>query len=285
MRVGAAVGTGADTLKRIEALREARVDVIVVDTAHGHSSNVLQMIREIKRAWPDQQVIGGNIVTAEAARALVEAGADGVKVGIGPGSICTTRVVAGVGVPQITAVANVAAALKGSGVPLIADGGIRYSGDIAKALVAGAHCVMMGGVFAGTEESPGEVELYQGASYKSYRGMGSLGAMQQLHGSKDRYFQDATEELEKLVPEGVEGRVPYKGSMVTILHQLAGGLRAAMGYTGSRTISTSAHATFLCPHHERGCARKPRARRHHHQGSAQLPRQLSAHPCELTVVR
>ncbi|HLS82970.1 MAG TPA: IMP dehydrogenase [Steroidobacter sp.] len=236
LRVGAAVGTGADTMERVAALREARVDVIVVDTAHGHSSNVLRMMREIKRKWPEQQVIGGNVVTAEAARALVEAGADGVKVGIGPGSICTTRVVAGVGVPQITAVANVAAALKGTGAPLIADGGIRFSGDVAKAIVAGAHCVMIGGLFAGTEESPGEVELYQGASYKSYRGMGSLGAMSQTHGSKDRYFQDATAELEKLVPEGVEGRVPYKGSMVAILHQLAGGLRAAMGYTGSRTI-------------------------------------------------
>jgi IMP dehydrogenase len=194
------------------------------------------MVRKIKQAWPDQQVIGGNIVTAEAARAMLDAGADGVKVGIGPGSICTTRIVAGVGVPQISAVANVAAALKGTGVPLIADGGIRFSGDIAKALVAGAHCVMIGGLFAGTEESPGDVELYQGASYKSYRGMGSLGAMSQSHGSKDRYFQDATAELEKLVPEGVEGRVPYKGSMVTILHQLAGGLRAAMGYTGCRSI-------------------------------------------------
>jgi len=236
LRVGAAVGTGADTMQRVEALREAGVDVIVVDTAHGHSSGVLQTVRRIKQAWPEQQVIGGNIVTAEAARAMVEAGADGVKVGIGPGSICTTRIVAGVGVPQISAVANVAAALKGTGVPLIADGGIRFSGDIAKALVAGAHCVMMGGLFAGTEESPGDVELYQGASYKSYRGMGSLGAMAQAHGSKDRYFQDATAELEKLVPEGVEGRVPYKGSIVTILLQLAGGLRAAMGYTGCRSI-------------------------------------------------
>jgi IMP dehydrogenase len=234
LRVGAAVGTGHDTLKRAEALREAGVDVIVVDTAHGHSDGVLQMIRKIKAAWPDLQLIGGNIVTADAAKALVAAGADGVKVGIGPGSICTTRIVAGVGVPQISAVANVEAALRGSGVPLIADGGIRFSGDIAKALVAGAHCVMIGSLFAGTEESPGDVELYQGASYKSYRGMGSLGAMAQ--GSKDRYFQDATEELEKLVPEGVEGRVPYKGSMVSILHQLAGGLRAAMGYTGCRTI-------------------------------------------------
>jgi IMP dehydrogenase len=236
LRVGAAVGTGADTLKRVAALREAGVDVIIVDTAHGHSSGVLQMVREIKKTWRDQQIIGGNIVTPEAALALVEAGADGVKVGIGPGSICTTRIVAGVGVPQITAVANVAAALKDTGVPLIADGGIRFSGDIAKALVAGAHSVMAGGLFAGTEESPGEVELYQGASYKSYRGMGSLGAMSQSHGSKDRYFQDATAELEKLVPEGVEGRVPYKGSVITILHQLAGGLRAAMGYTGCQTI-------------------------------------------------
>jgi IMP dehydrogenase len=223
-------------LKRVEALREAGVDVIVVDTAHGHSIGVLQTIRKIKSSWPDLQLIGGNIVTTDAARALVEAGVDGVKVGIGPGSICTTRIIAGVGVPQISAVANVAAALKGSGVPLIADGGIRFSGDIAKALVAGAHAVMIGGLFAGTEESPGSVELYQGASYKSYRGMGSIAAMSQSHGSKDRYFQDATEELEKLVPEGVEGRVPYKGSLVSILHQLAGGLRAAMGYTGSRTI-------------------------------------------------
>ncbi|MET0988872.1 MAG: IMP dehydrogenase [Steroidobacteraceae bacterium] len=236
LRVGAAVGPGIDMLKRVEALRAAHVDVIVVDTAHGHSRGVLLAVRKIKETWPEQQVIAGNIVTAEAARALVEAGADGVKVGIGPGSICTTRIVAGVGVPQISAVANVAAALKASGVPLIADGGIRFSGDLAKAIVAGAHAVMMGGLFAGTEESPGEVELYQGASYKSYRGMGSLGAMGQAHGSKDRYFQDATEELEKLVPEGVEGRVPYKGSLVSILHQLAGGLRAAMGYTGSSNI-------------------------------------------------
>lgn len=234
LRVGAAVGPGADVLERVAALREARVDVVVVDTAHGHSKGVLEAVARIKKQWPDQQVIGGNIVTAEAALALVKAGADGVKVGIGPGSICTTRVVAGVGVPQISAVANVAKALQGTGVPLIADGGIRFSGDIAKALVAGAHSVMMGGIFAGTEESPGEVELYQGASYKSYRGMGSVAAMAQ--GSKDRYFQDATEELEKLVPEGVEGRVPYKGSIITILHQLAGGLRAAMGYTGSATI-------------------------------------------------
>ena len=234
LRVGAAVGPGADLLERVAALREARVDVVIVDTAHGHSKGVLEAVQKIKKQWPDQQVIGGNIVTAEAALALVKMGADGVKVGIGPGSICTTRVVAGVGVPQISAVANVAKALQGTGVPLIADGGIRFSGDIAKALVAGAHSVMMGGIFAGTEESPGEVELFQGASYKSYRGMGSVAAMAQ--GSKDRYFQDATEELEKLVPEGVEGRVPYKGSIITILHQLAGGLRAAMGYTGSATI-------------------------------------------------
>ena len=234
LRVGAAVGPGGDLMERVAALREAHVDVVIVDTAHGHSKGVLDAVRRIKGQWPDQQVIGGNIVTAEAALALVKAGADGVKVGIGPGSICTTRIVAGVGVPQISAVANVAKALQGTGVPLIADGGIRFSGDIAKALVAGAHSVMMGGIFAGTEESPGEVELFQGASYKSYRGMGSVAAMAQ--GSKDRYFQDATEELEKLVPEGVEGRVPYKGSVVTILHQLAGGLRAAMGYTGSATI-------------------------------------------------
>lgn len=234
LRVGAAVGPGGDMLERVAALREARVDVVIVDTAHGHSKGVLEAVRRIKQKWPEQPVIGGNIVTAEAALALVKMGADGVKVGIGPGSICTTRIVAGVGVPQISAVANVAKALQGTGVPLIADGGIRFSGDIAKALVAGAHSVMMGGIFAGTEESPGEVELFQGASYKSYRGMGSVAAMAQ--GSKDRYFQDATEELEKLVPEGVEGRVPYKGSVITILHQLAGGLRAAMGYTGSATI-------------------------------------------------
>jgi IMP dehydrogenase len=236
LRVGAAVGTSPDTLERVAALREAGVDVIVVDTSHGHSRGVLEMVKRIKQKWPEQQVIAGNIVTPEAALALVEAGADGVKVGIGPGSICTTRIVAGVGVPQISAVSNVAEALKGTGVPLIADGGIRFSGDIAKAIAAGANCVMMGGLFAGTEESPGEVELYQGASYKSYRGMGSVGAMAEKNGSKDRYFQDTTEELEKLVPEGIEGRVPYKGSVIGILHQLAGGLRAAMGYTGNQTI-------------------------------------------------
>jgi IMP dehydrogenase len=195
------------------------------------------MVARVKSRWPEQQVIAGNIATADAARALIDAGADAVKVGIGPGSICTTRVVAGVGVPQISAVANIAAALRDADVPVISDGGIRYSGDVAKAIAAGAHAVMIGSLFAGTEESPGEVELYQGASYKSYRGMGSLGAMAERFGSADRYFQDTSTELEKLVPEGVEGRVPYKGSVVTILHQLAGGLRAAMGYTGSRDIA------------------------------------------------
>jgi len=236
LRVGAAVGTGADTDDRVEALIAAGVDVVVVDTAHGHSKGVLDRVRRVKAKYPDMQVIGGNIATAAAAEALAEAGADGVKVGIGPGSICTTRVVAGVGVPQISAVAEVAETLAKKGVPLIADGGIRYSGDIAKAIVAGAHCVMIGGLFAGTEESPGEVELYQGRSYKAYRGMGSVGAMGQSQGSSDRYFQDATEELEKLVPEGIEGRVAYKGGMVAIVHQLIGGVRAAMGYTGSASI-------------------------------------------------
>jgi IMP dehydrogenase len=236
LRVGAAVGTAPDTLHRVAALREAGVDVIVVDTSHGHSRGVLDTVAKIKAKYPDIQVIGGNIVTAEAALDLVKHGADGVKVGIGPGSICTTRVIAGVGVPQISAIARVAKALEGTGVPVIGDGGIRYSGDIAKALAAGAHCVMIGGMFAGTEESPGDVELYQGGSYKAYRGMGSLGAMSQAHGSSDRYFQDTTTELEKLVPEGIEGRVPYKGSLVAILHQLSGGLRAAMGYTGSGSI-------------------------------------------------
>jgi len=234
LRVGAAVGTGADTEERVELLVTSGVDVIVVDTSHGFSRGVLDRVSWIKRHYPDTQVIGGNVVTGDAALALVEAGADAVKVGIGPGSICTTRVVAGVGVPQISAVAEVADALAPSGIPLIADGGIRFSGDIAKALVAGGYCVMIGGLFAGTEESPGEVELYQGRSYKSYRGMGSIGAM--AKGSKDRYFQDATEELEKLVPEGIEGRVPYKGSMVAIVHQLMGGVRAAMGYTGCSSI-------------------------------------------------
>ncbi|HSC06339.1 MAG TPA: IMP dehydrogenase [Steroidobacteraceae bacterium] len=236
LRVGAAVGTSPDTAERVTALCEAGVDLVVVDTSHGHSRGVLTMVSQLKERFPELQIIGGNIVTAEGARDLVSAGADGVKVGIGPGSICTTRVIAGVGVPQISAVARVAEALKDTEVPVIADGGIRYSGDVAKALAAGAHAVMIGGLFAGTEESPGEVELYQGASYKTYRGMGSLGAMSQPHGSSDRYFQDTASELEKLVPEGIEGRVPYKGSLVTILYQLAGGLRAAMGYTGSRNI-------------------------------------------------
>jgi IMP dehydrogenase len=236
LRVGAAVGTGADTDERVAGLVKSGVDVIVVDTSHGHSKGVLERVTRIKKTYPDLQIVAGNIVTGDAALALVDAGADAVKVGIGPGSICTTRVVAGVGVPQVSAVAEVAAALKKSGVPLISDGGIRYSGDIAKAIVAGAHSIMIGSLFAGTEESPGEVELYQGRSYKSYRGMGSVGAMSQAHGSKDRYFQDATEELEKLVPEGIEGRVAYKGSVIAIVHQLMGGLRAAMGYTGSHDM-------------------------------------------------
>lgn len=235
LRVGAAVGTGSGTEERVEALVEAGVDVVVVDTAHGHSQGVLDRIRWIKRAHPNVQVIGGNIATAAAARALLDTGADAVKVGIGPGSICTTRIVAGVGIPQITAVSNVAEALDGSGIPVIADGGIRYSGDLAKALAAGAHAVMIGGLFAGTEEAPGDVELYQGRSYKSYRGMGSLGAMAQQQGSSDRYFQEATD-VEKLVPEGIEGRVPYKGSLVAIVHQLLGGVRGAMGYTGCHNI-------------------------------------------------
>ena len=237
LRVGAAVGTTPDTLERVAALRAAGVDLVVVDTAHGHSKGVIDTVQRIKSGWTDSQVIAGNVATPEAARALVDAGADAVKVGIGPGSICTTRIVAGIGVPQISAVANVAEALRAQDVPVISDGGIRFSGDIAKAIAAGAHAVMIGGLFAGTEESPGEVELYQGASYKSYRGMGSLGAMAKRHGSADRYLQDAASELEKLVPEGVEGRVPYKGSVVAILQQLSGGLRAAMGYTGSRNIT------------------------------------------------
>ncbi|HEV7394569.1 MAG TPA: IMP dehydrogenase [Burkholderiales bacterium] len=235
LRVGAAVGVGEGTEERVEALLEAAVDVIVVDTAHGHSEGVLSRVRWIKRAHPKTQVIGGNIATAAAAKALVDNGADAVKVGIGPGSICTTRIVAGIGVPQITAVANVAKALARTDVPLIADGGIRYSGDIAKAIAAGAHSVMIGSLFAGTEEAPGETELYQGRSYKAYRGMGSLGAMQQ--GSADRYFQDNDElDTDKLVPEGVEGRVPYKGGLVPLIQQLMGGLRASMGYLGCDTI-------------------------------------------------
>jgi IMP dehydrogenase len=236
LRVGAAVGTAADTDERVAALVEAGVDVLVVDTAHGFSEGVLRRVRSIKTAHPDLEVIGGNIISGEAATALIDAGADGVKVGVGPGSICTTRIVAGVGVPQISAVMNVAKIAESAGVPVIADGGIRYSGDISKALVAGAHCIMIGSLFAGTEESPGEVELFQGRSYKSYRGMGSVGAMSQAFGSSDRYFQDPSEQLDNLVPEGVEGRVPYKGSLVAIVHQLMGGVRAAMGYTGCSSI-------------------------------------------------
>ncbi|MEH6459235.1 IMP dehydrogenase [Chitinimonas sp. JJ19] len=235
LRVGAAVGVGGDTDERITLLVEAGVDVLVVDTAHGHSQGVLDRVSWVKRNFPQVQVIGGNIATAAAALALVKAGADGVKVGIGPGSICTTRIVAGVGVPQISAVANVAEALKGTGVPLIADGGIRFSGDISKAIAAGANLVMLGGLFAGTEEAPGEVELFQGRSYKSYRGMGSLGAMQQ--GSSDRYFQDNVNNADKLVPEGIEGRVPYKGPLTAVIHQLVGGLRSSMGYLGCATIN------------------------------------------------
>ncbi|MCR4346575.1 MAG: IMP dehydrogenase [Sulfuricaulis sp.] len=230
---GAAVGVGAGTEERIEMLVDAEVDVIVVDTAHGHSQGVLDRVRWIKKKFPDMQVIGGNIATAEAAKSLREAGVDGVKVGIGPGSICTTRMVAGVGVPQLTAIANVVEALKGTQIPVIADGGIRYSGDIAKALAAGAHTIMVGSLLAGTDESPGQVEIYQGRSYKSYRGMGSLGAMGE--GSSDRYFQEGAKG-DKLVPEGVEGRVPYKGPMINIIHQLMGGLRSSMGYTGSVNI-------------------------------------------------
>ena len=237
LRVGAAVGVGEGTEERVELLVRAGVDALVVDTAHGHSAGVIERVRWVKKNYPQVDVIGGNIATGAAALALAEAGADGVKVGIGPGSICTTRIVAGVGVPQITAIDNVARALKGSGVPLIADGGIRYSGDIAKAIAAGATTVMMGGMFAGTEEAPGEIVLFQGRSYKSYRGMGSIGAMQQ--GSADRYFQDntgANPNADKLVPEGIEGRVPYKGSMVGIVFQMAGGLRASMGYCGCASI-------------------------------------------------
>ncbi len=233
LRVGAAVGVGQGTEERIEMLVDAEVDVIVVDTAHGHSQGVLERVRWIKRHCPDMEVIGGNIATAEAARALLEAGADGVKVGIGPGSICTTRMVAGVGVPQLTAISDVARALEGTDVAVIADGGVRYSGDIVKAIAAGAHCVMVGSLLAGTDEAPGEVEIYQGRSYKTYRGMGSLGAMGE--GSSDRYFQEGTK-ADKLVPEGVEGRVPYKGPMVNVIHQLMGGLRSGMGYTGCATI-------------------------------------------------
>ena len=235
LRVGAAVGVGAGTEERVAALAEAGVDVIVVDTAHGHSQGVLDRVAWVKKNFPEVQVIGGNIATAAAAKALADAGADAVKVGIGPGSICTTRIVSGVGVPQISAVSNVADALKDTGIPLIADGGIRYSGDISKALVAGAHAIMIGSMFAGTEESPGEVELFQGRSYKSYRGMGSLGAMTTRHGSSDRYFQEGSE-ADKLVPEGIEGRVPFKGALSPVINQLLGGVRSSMGYTGCATI-------------------------------------------------
>jgi len=236
LRVGAAVGTGEGTAERVDALVAAGVDVIVVDTAHGHSKGVIDRVRWVKETYPDVEVIGGNIATGEAALALAEAGADGVKVGIGPGSICTTRIIAGIGVPQISAVANVAEALKGKGIPVIADGGIRFSGDIAKAIAAGANVVMIGSLLAGTDEAPGEIELYQGRSYKAYRGMGSLGAMGQSQGSSDRYFQDIKSGVDKLVPEGIEGRVACKGPMTAIIHQLMGGLRSSMGYTGSATI-------------------------------------------------
>ena len=235
LRVGAAVGVGDEAMERVEALLEAGVDAVVIDTAHGHSSGVIEMVRRTRARFADLPIIAGNIVTADAAAALAEAGVDGVKVGSGPGSICTTRVVAGVGMPQITAISDVAAGLKGTGIPLIADGGVRFSGDLAKAVAAGAHSVMIGSLFAGTEEAPGEVELYQGRSYKSYRGMGSMGAMGQRHGSSDRYFQEGAD-LDKLVPEGIEGRVPYKGSVSAIIHQLIGGLRASMGYTGAANI-------------------------------------------------
>jgi len=244
LRAGAAVGVGEGTEERVELLAAAGVDVIVVDTAHGHSQGVMDRVQWVKKNFPQVQVIGGNIATGDAARALMDMGADAVKVGIGPGSICTTRIVAGVGVPQITAVANVVEALKGTGVAVIADGGIRYSGDISKAIAAGADCVMLGGLFAGTEEAPGEIELFQGRSYKSYRGMGSLGAMQQ--GSKDRYFQDAEGNADKLVPEGIEGRVAYKGSVLGVIHQLMGGLRSSMGYLGCATIAdVHAKAGFM----------------------------------------
>ncbi len=244
LRVGAAIGVGSGTEERAELLAEAGVDVIVVDTAHGHSQGVLDRVRWVKKNFPHVEVIGGNIATADAALALVDHGADGVKVGIGPGSICTTRIVAGVGVPQITAIHLVSEALKGTGVPMIADGGIRYSGDIAKAIAAGGNVVMLGGLFAGTEEAPGEVELYQGRSYKSYRGMGSIGAM--AAGAADRYFQDTTANVDKLVPEGIEGRVPYKGSVLAVIHQLMGGLRSSMGYLGCATIEEMhERATFV----------------------------------------
>ncbi|UNU73667.1 IMP dehydrogenase [Moraxella nasovis] len=235
LRVGAAVGTGADTEARVEALIDANVDVIIVDTAHGHSKGVIDRVAWIKKNYPNTQVIGGNIATGDAALALADAGANAVKVGIGPGSICTTRIIAGIGVPQISAIDSVATALKDR-IPLIADGGIRFSGDMAKAIAAGASCIMVGSLLAGTEEAPGEVELFQGRYYKAYRGMGSLGAMSGQNGSSDRYFQDAKDGVEKLVPEGIEGRVPYKGPVAGIINQLAGGLKSSMGYTGCATI-------------------------------------------------
>ena len=242
--VGAAIGVGAGTEERAELLAEAGVDVLVVDTAHGHSQGVLDRVRWVKRNFPHVEVIGGNIATADAALALIDCGADGVKVGIGPGSICTTRIVAGVGVPQISAVQMVSDALKGTGVPMIADGGVRFSGDICKAIAAGANAVMLGGLFAGTEEAPVEIELYQGRSYKSYRGMGSIGAM--AAGAADRYFQDSSSNVDKLVPEGIEGRVPYKGSVLAVIHQLMGGLRSSMGYLGCATIDEMhERATFV----------------------------------------
>ena len=237
LRAAAAIGTGADSVERVDAIIEAGVDVVVVDTAHGHHQGVIDQVKYVKDKHPEIAVIGGNIATADAAKALAKAGADAVKVGIGPGSICTTRIVTGVGVPQISAVANVVEALKGSQVCVISDGGIRYSGDIAKVIAAGAHVVMIGSLLAGSEEAPGEVELYQGRSYKAYRGMGSLGAMSHSQGSSDRYFQNIESGTEKLVPEGIEGRVPYKGSMSAIVHQLMGGLRSSMGYTGCGDIT------------------------------------------------
>ena len=237
LRVGAAVGTSDDTDERVSKLVQAGVDVIVIDTSHGFSKGVIDTITRVRKQYPDLQIIAGNIVTLDAAQALTKAGANAVKVGIGPGSICTTRIIAGVGLPQITAIDEVAEGMKKSGVPVIADGGIRYSGDIAKAIAAGGHAVMLGSLFAGTEESPGEVVIFQGRSFKSYRGMGSVGAMSQTHGSSDRYFQDSENGLDKLVPEGIEGRVAYKGSVITIINQMVGGLRSAMGYTGCATIS------------------------------------------------
>lgn len=243
LRVAAAVGVTHDTLDRIDALVKANVDAIIIDTAHGHSRGVIEVLKNVKKHYPDLDVVVGNIATGEAAKILVDAGADAVKVGIGPGSICTTRVIAGVGVPQLTAVMNVAEALKGTGVPLIADGGIRYTGDIVKALAGGANTVMMGSMFAGTEESPGETIIYEGRKFKSYRGMGSLEAMQK--GSKDRYFQDMEDDIKKLVPEGISGRVPYKGLLSEVMHQLHGGLRAGMGYCGSKSIDELHGAKFV----------------------------------------